>query len=223
MIRVENLSVRAGTFSLKNVSFEVATGEYGILMGRTGSGKTTIMEAICGLKSVDAGRTTLMGRDVTHLKPAERGIGFVPQDGALFPTMKIRDLLGFALTVRKWKRRDVEKRVDELAGLLGLGDLLDRRPLGLSGGERQRIALGRALAARPGVLCLDEPLSALDDATRDEMYELLKAVRERAGVTALHITHSQTDARRLGDVIFQIEDGQVRRVTSNSGTHKVKA
>ena len=215
MIRVENLSVRAGDFALDNVSFEVPTGDYGILMGRTGSGKTTILEAVCGLKSVIGGRMTLMDRDVTRLKPAERGIGFVPQDGALFPTMIVRDQIGFALTVRKWKRRDINQRVDELAGLLGISALLSRRPEGLSGGERQRIALGRALAARPGVLCLDEPLSALDETTREEMYNLLKSVRERAGVTTLHITHSRTEARRLGDVVFQVEEGQVRRVSAD--------
>lgn len=209
MIRVENLSVRVGTFSIKNVSFQVPAGEYGILMGRTGSGKTTILESLCGLKPVEAGRILLMGRDVTRLKPAERGVGFVPQDAALFPTMKVREQLGFALSVRKRSRAEINRRVQELADLLGIESLLDRDLHGLSGGERQRISLGRALAFSPGVLCLDEPLSALDESTRGEMYELLKSVQQQTGVTALHITHSRTEARILGDVVFSIEDGRV--------------
>ncbi len=212
MISVENLSVYAGTFALNGVSFEIPAGDYAILMGRTGSGKTTIIESICGLRAVAAGRVLLGGRDVTRLKPAERGIGFVPQDGALFPTMKVGEQIGFALTVRRWKRPDINRRVDELAELLGIRDLLHRRLEGLSGGERQRIALGRALAAYPGVLCLDEPLSALDERTREEMYALLKSIREHVAVTTLHITHSRTEARRLGDLVFLLEGGYIRRV-----------
>ena len=215
MIRVEELSVRAGSFSLKNVSFEVPTGQYGILMGRTGSGKTTVLESLCGLRSVTSGRIILGGREVSRLKPAERGIGFVPQDGALFPTMTVRQQIGFALAVRKWKRRDIERRVNELAELLGIEPLLNRNLTGLSGGERQRIALGRALAASPSVLCLDEPLSALDEETRSDMYSLLKSVQKTTGITALHITHSRTEARILGDVVFIIEDGSISSVSES--------
>ncbi len=213
MIYVDNLSVRVGTFALKHVEFEVATGQYAILMGRTGSGKTTLLETICGLKPVVSGRISLMGRNVTTLKPAARGIGFVPQDGALFSTMTVRDQIGFALSIRSWKKADINKRVEELAELLGVQHLLDRYPIGLSGGEQQRISLGRALAAKPGVLCLDEPLSALDESTREEMYALLKSVQKHTGVTALHITHSKTEAKILGDVIFQIDGGVVRKVS----------
>ena len=217
MIQVQNLAVRAGSFALDAVSFEVAQGDYAILMGRTGSGKTTILESLCGLRTIAGGRISLMGRDVTHLKPAERGVGFVPQDGALFPTMRVRQQLGFALTVRKWRQRDIAQRVDELANLLGLGHLLDRWPQKLSGGEKQRVALGRALAPRPGILCLDEPLSALDEATRESMYELLQSVRKHTGVTTLHITHSRREADRLGDVVYRIENGAIERVILVAG------
>jgi len=222
VIRVENLSVRAGSFALDGISFEVATGDYAILMGRTGSGKTTILESLCGLKSVVGGKIALMGRDVTHLKPAERGIGFVPQEGALFHTMKVRDQIGFALTIRKWKHKDINRRVEGLAELLGIEEILDRSPVGLSGGERQRIALGRALAASPGVLCMDEPLSALDEHTREEMYSLLKTVQEQTGVTTLHITHSKIEAKQLGDVIFNLEDGGIHSVSLNGAPQKQK-
>lgn len=212
MIVVEKLCLRQGEFALENVNLKVATGHYAILMGRTGSGKTTILESICGLRPVSSGRISLMDRDVTTLKPAERGIGFVPQDGALFPTMSVRDQLGFALTIRKWSRARIDKRVAELSDLLGIGTLLDRGTDGLSGGEIQRISLGRALAANPGVLCLDEPLSALDETTRHDMYTLLKSVREHTGVTTLHITHSRNEALKLANVVFQIHDGTVGEV-----------
>jgi len=212
MIVVENLSIRVSAFALKAISFTIATGEYGILMGRTGSGKTTILEAICGLKPAAGGSVQLLGTDVTRLKPAERGIGYVPQDKALFMTMTVRENLAFALHIRKWSADAIERRVKELADLLRLERLLERKPHGLSGGESQRVSLGRALASGPGILCLDEPLSALDDETREEMHDLLRSVRERTGVTALHVTHHLSDAQKLADKIFLLKDGAVRQV-----------
>lgn len=210
MIAVDNLCIRQGSFTLSNVGFRVPTGEYAVLMGKTGCGKTTLVEAICGLRPVlPSGRIRLMDRDVSGLKPAERGIGYVPQDGALFPTMTVRDHLAFALSIRRWERRRIEETVTEIAALLGVQYLLNRKPAGLSGGEVQRVALGRALSFDPAVLLLDEPLSALDEATRDEMYELLRTVRRRTGVTALHVTHNVSEARALGDRIFVLKDGKV--------------
>lgn len=211
MIAVRNLAVTKGDFSLREISFEIEQGRYGILMGKTASGKTTILEAICGLNRINGGRIQLDGRDVTGLKPAERGIGYVPQDGALFPTMSVRDNLGFGLLIRGRPKEEIEIRTSELAGQLGISDLLDRKPVGLSGGETQRIALGRALAARPNVLLLDEPLSALDDETRREMRDLLKSVQRQTGVTTLHITHSLSEAADLADVLLRLDEGQVSR------------
>ena len=208
-MRVEQLAVRAGAFALRGINFEVPVGQYAVLMGKTGSGKTTLLEALCGLQRVTAGSISLMGREVTRLKPAERGLGYVPQDRALFQTMTVREHLAFAPRIRRWPRADIDQRVTELAGWLGLEKLLDRRPPGLSGGEAQRVALGRALAARPGILCLDEPLSALDDDTREEMYVLLESVRNYTGVTTLHVTHHLGEAERLADVILILKDGQI--------------
>ncbi|HZL36889.1 MAG TPA: ATP-binding cassette domain-containing protein [Tepidisphaeraceae bacterium] len=210
MIRVNGLSLRAGAFRLDDLSFEVPAGGHAVLMGRTGSGKTTILEAICGLHRLAAGTIQLMGRDVTRLKPAQRGIGYVPQDRALFGTMSVRENLAFALRIRRWPRRLIEARVRELADLLCLGELLDRTPAGLSGGESQRVALGRALAARPGVLLLDEPLSALDDQSRSQMHDLLKEVRRHTNVVTLHVTHHIEDARQLADQVLLLENGAVK-------------
>jgi ABC-type sugar transport system ATPase subunit len=211
MIAVDNLSLRSGAFAVDGLSFTVPTGAYAVLMGRTGCGKTTLLEAVCGLKPVVAGRIRLMDRDVTDLHPSQRGVGYVPQDLSLFPTLRVRENLGFALDVRRWSKADVDCRVGELAELLGLGRLLDRWPHGLSGGEAQRVALGRALAAAPPVLLLDEPLSALDDDTRTEMYALLRSVQRLTGVTVLHVTHNRREAAELADLLFVFEDGIVNQ------------
>jgi molybdate/tungstate transport system ATP-binding protein len=217
VITVDRLKVRAGPFRLDEISFQVPSGSYGILMGKTGSGKTTILESIIGLRHVAAGRILLHEQDVTDLKPAVRGIGYVPQDGALFSRMTVRDQMALALVIRGVGEDVVRHRVAELAELLGLEHLLDRRPPGLSGGERQRVALGRALSFRPRVLCLDEPLSALDDETRGQMCRLLDDIRQRTGVTTLHITHNLSEAERLADCIFRLQDGRIETVPNHRG------
>jgi ABC-type sugar transport system ATPase subunit len=206
MIVLDGVSVTAGTFSLRDVSLSVEAGQYAVLMGRTGCGKTTLLEAAAGLRDVTAGRVLLAGRDVTHLHPAARGVGYVPQDLALFPTLTVAEHLSFALEVRRLRDPG---RVEELAGLLGIGPLLRRKPAGLSGGEAQRVALGRALSFRPPVLLLDEPLSALDDETRSEMVALLKRVQRHEGVTVLHVTHSRAEAQALADRLFVVAEGRV--------------
>ncbi len=206
MIQIEHLSVRAGGFELRDLSLIVPTGRYGVLMGRTGSGKSTLLEAVCGLRRVTAGRILLAGTDVTHARPALRGIGYVPQDGALFSRMTVREHLGFALEIRRRQQEEIAGRVAELAGLLGVAPLLDRLPGTLSGGERQRVAIGRALSARPHTLLLDEPLSAVDEETRESAYELLKSVQRHTGVTVLHVTHNRQEAERLGDCLFRMDE-----------------
>jgi len=212
MIRLADLTIRNGTFALKGVQMEVPSNQYAVMMGPTGCGKTTLLEGICGLKPAVAGSIILDGRDVTRLKPSQREVAYVPQDGALFATMTVRDNLGFALKIRKWPTAAMETRVNELARMLRIGPLLDRMPDGLSGGEAQRVALGRALASKPRILCLDEPLNALDADTREEMYELLRSVQARSGVTALHVTHDRREAERLADLLFQFVNGAIRKV-----------
>lgn len=214
MIDARDLHVTNGDFALTGVSLSVGTGQYAVLMGRSGAGKTTLLEAVCGLKPIEAGSLVLADRDVTHLRPADRGIGFVPQEGALFSTMNVVDHLRFGPVVHGWSPADVAARVDELAELLGITHLLYRRPLGLSGGERQRVALGRALAARPSVLCLDEPLSSLDDESRADMHDLLRDLRTHTNVTTLHITHNLDDARRLADRVFTLDNGAIHETES---------
>lgn len=216
MIAVEHLCLRAGAFALDDISFVVPTGGYAVLMGRTGTGKTTILETICGLHRPLSGRVRLMSSDVTALRPADRAVGYVPQDRALFSTMTVGEHLAFGPTMRRWNKAEIAARVAELSDLLHLDHLLHRRPQGLSGGESQRVALGRALAARPGVLLMDEPLSALDDQSREEMYALMQSVRRHTGVTTLHVTHHVTEAERLADQALVLEAGAVRDVAPSA-------
>lgn len=211
MIELRDVTVHQGHFSLRGVSFTVPAGRYGVLMGRTGAGKTTLLEVICGLRRPDAGTVFLNGRDVTRLKPGDRDLGYVPQDGALFPTLTVRQHLAFGPTLRRWPADRIHARVTELSSLLGITPLLDRLPHGLSGGERQRVALGRALAFGPPVLLLDEPLSALDTDTREQILDLLATVRHELHVTVLHVTHNPAEAARLSDHLFRLgADGVLR-------------
>ncbi len=210
MIEIENVTVRSGAFVLTNVSAVVPEGDYAVLMGGTGQGKSTILEAVCGLRPIESGRIRLDGTDVTQWKPANRNIGYVPQDLALFPTMTVREHLEFALRLRRASRALLRQRVDELADVLGIGLLLDRRMRGLSGGEAQRVALGRALSFRPRLLLLDEPLNALDESTRDRLCELLRTIQKHNGLTTVHVTHSRSEAKLLADRLFVIAEGHVR-------------
>ncbi len=210
MIKVENFSITQGQFSLRNVSLEIPTGHYGTLMGPSGCGKTSLMEAICGLRKPSSGRIVLAGENVSDLPPGARNIGYVPQDAALFPGLLVREQLAFALVIRKRPQDEISTRVATLAAMLGVEHLLDRLPNHLSGGEQQRVALGRALASRPKILCLDEPLNALDDKTHAEIVALLKNLADSHAVTTLHITHSVQEAEQLADTMYVMEENRVR-------------
>jgi len=209
MIELRQLSIRCGGFALNDVSVAIEAGVYAVLMGGTGQGKTTILEAICGLRPIAAGEIFVDGMDVTDWKPADRSLGYVPQDLALFPTMTVRDHLEFALRLRRASSTLIRERVTELADVLSIGPLLARRIRGLSGGEAQRVALGRALSFRPRVLLLDEPLNALDESTRDRLCELLRSVQRTHGLTVLHVTHQRAEARLLADKLLVIQEGRL--------------
>ena len=210
MIELDDVSIHAGEFSLTGICMQVPRGHYAVLMGRTGRGKTTILESICGLRKVTSGRILIDGVDVTTWLPGDRQIGYVPQDLALFPTLTVGQHLAFALRLRKRPQSEIDERITQLAEVLGITPLLGRKVDALSGGESQRVALGRALSFRPAVLLLDEPLSALDESTRAEMHELLKRVKTTTGVTTLHVTHSNEEAEVLADQRFELNDGVLR-------------
>jgi ABC-type sugar transport system ATPase subunit len=213
MIKLDQVRLRQGNFELADLTFEVPEFAYAVLMGSTGSGKTTLLEAVCGLRRVNAGRVRLGDQDITKLPPAARGIGFVPQDAALFPTMRVDRQIGFALEVRNVNSSDRRKRVESLAEMLGIREILERTPNGLSGGERQRVALARALSHRPQVLCLDEPLSALDESTRARLGRLLKKIHEEENITVLHVTHHATEAKELGTDFYRVQSGTIQLIS----------
>ena len=209
MIEIKDLTVTNGSFKLCDINLTVQTGQYAVLTGPTGCGKSTLLETICGLKRLSAGKILIDGQSIHGLPPAARQIGFVPQDAALFPGMTVQKQLGFALTIRKLDRQVYEQRVDELLELLELNDLRTRTPSGLSGGEKQRVAIGRALAFRPKLLCLDEPLSAIDASMRHRMVKLLKSIHAAEGTSILHVTHYPNELSDIESIQFQMENGTV--------------
>lgn len=215
MIELRDVSLSAGQLELRQLSLHIPRGSYAVLMGRTGAGKTTLLEAIAGLRPVRAGQVRLNGVDMTQADPADRNVGYAPQDRALFPHLTVREHLEFALKLRGASPALRQERITEMSELLGLQSLLHRRPAGLSGGEAQRVALGRALSFHPPILLMDEPLSALDEATRDTMLELLKLIQRRTGVTTLHVTHSRDEACSLADSVLLLVDGQLRLIDGN--------
>ena len=218
MIRLQGVQICAGTLELTGIDADIRTCDYVVVMGRTGSGKTTILEAICGLRPIEHGRIEVAGRDVTRLPPAAREIGYVPQDLALFDTMSVRENLAFAPRIRGRSAGWIDDRIDRLASLLHIDELLDRSVRRLSGGEAQRVALGRALSFDPPVLLLDEPLSALDEPTRNDAYDLLRRVRSETGVTVMHVTHSRAEADALATRRLLLEDG---RISCQTPDHRV--
>jgi len=209
MISVTDLGIRQGNFALQGVTFAVPAGAFAVLTGPSGCGKTTLIECLAGLRHPTAGTITLADRDVTTLPPAARNVGYVPQDAAVFAHLTVRENLAFALTVRKRPPAEIVERVDELAAPLGLSDLLNRRGVGLSGGEAQRVALGRALAFRPPVLLMDEPLNAVDTETAERVVGFLRILRNTARPTVLYVTHNAAEIDALADVRFRFTEGRV--------------
>lgn len=212
MIRFEGVSNDWGEFRLRDVSFSVGEGEYFVVLGPTGAGKTLLLETIAGFYTPRSGRILLRGEDAETLLPEERGVGFVYQDYSLFPHMTVEGNTRFGLEMRGVSAEEVERRVDEVLRLLGIEGLRDRYPGTLSGGEQQRVALARALVIEPDILLLDEPLSALDTRTREALRDELRRIHRARGTTTVHVTHDQTEALFLADRVAVIIDGELVQV-----------
>ncbi len=210
MIHTEEICFRVGTFQLQGLSLDIAKGEYFVLLGPPGSGKTIFLECLCGLKKVESGRIHIDRRDVTDLEPRTRGIGYVPQDYALFPHLSVEQNIAFGLRAHGYS----DMKVDETADLLGIRRLLSRRIDGLSGGEKQRVALARALVLKPRILLLDEPVCALDEVTRQEVCAQLLAIQRRLGLTTVHVSHNLEEAFSVADRAAILHDGVLQQVGS---------
>ncbi len=200
-LQLRDLAIQQGNFRLGPLSLEVPVGCHAVLIGPTGSGKTTLLEAIAGLRATQSGAIFSIGIDITAFPPGDRGIGYVPQDACVFSTMTVRQNLAFGLVLRKAPLKIQFERVAVLAEKLRLTPLLDRKAIGLSGGEAQRVSLGRALAFRPKLLLLDEPMSAIDDETKEAVLALL----ESEPTTVLHVSHDRPEVERLADAVYKLQ------------------
>jgi multiple sugar transport system ATP-binding protein len=213
-IALENVSkvFPGGIAAVDDVTLEIADGEFVVLVGPSGCGKSTLLRMIAGLEEVSGGRISIGGEDVTDLAPRSRDIAMVFQSYALYPHMTVRQNIGYGLKVRRAPKDAARHRVAEVAELLGLEELLDRRPAHLSGGQRQRVAMGRAIVREPKAFLMDEPLSNLDAKLRVGMRASLAQLHTRLGTTTVYVTHDQTEAMTLGQRVAVLRDGRILQV-----------
>lgn len=211
-ITIQNLTKSyADTQVLKGIDLDINNGEFLILVGPSGCGKSTLMNCIAGLEDITSGDLFIAEDNVTELSPAERDIAMVFQSYALYPTMSVARNISFGLEMRKYPKAEIEATVQEVAKLLQIEHLLNRKPSQLSGGQRQRVAMGRALARSPRVFLFDEPLSNLDAKLRVEMRTEIKKLHQRLGTTIVYVTHDQVEAMTLADRIAVMKDGVVQQ------------
>jgi ABC-type sugar transport system ATPase subunit len=211
-LTVHNLSKSFGAGKvLDDISFEVADGEFCILLGPSGCGKTTLLRAVAGLEEA-SGNIAIGGRRVDSLPPRERDVAFVFQSYALYPHLNVFDNLAFSLRLRRLPQERIRRQVEETAKLLEIGELLARKPQELSGGQRQRVAVGRAIVREPKIFLFDEPLSNLDAALRASMRVELARLHQRLRATILHVTHDQAEAMTLGEKVIVLNKGRIQQI-----------
>ena len=201
-----------GAIAVAALDLEIADGEFLVLVGPSGSGKTTVLRMVGGLEETTAGEIRIGGRDVTGLAPRDRDIAMVFQTYALYPHMTVAENMAFGLKLRKTPRDEIRRRVEETAALLGLSNLLERKPRALSGGQRQRVAMGRAIVREPAAFLMDEPLSNLDAKLRVQMRAEITRLHHRLGTTTLYVTHDQTEAITMADRVAVMRDGHLQQL-----------
>src|SRR6201997_2230362 len=198
--------------AVKDVNLQIRDKEFVVFVGPSGCGKTTTLRMIAGLEAISSGDISIDGNVINQLAPMDRDIAMVFQNYALYPHMNVYDNMAFGLKMRKFERPEIDQRVRDAAEILGIQQLLKRKPRQLSGGQRQRVALGRAIVRHPQVFLFDEPLSNLDAKLRVQMRVELKKLHERLGTTAIYVTHDQVEAMTLGDRVVVMRDGRVQQV-----------
>jgi putative spermidine/putrescine transport system ATP-binding protein len=212
-VQLEGLGKRYGEIdAVVATNLSVEKGEFVSLLGPSGCGKTTTLQMIAGFVEVSSGRIVLDGRDITHAKPASRGLGVVFQSYALFPHMTVKDNVAFGLRMRKVANGELQQRVDRVLKLVRLNQHAERYPRELSGGQRQRVALARALVIEPPVLLLDEPLSNLDANLREEMQFEIRRIQREVGITTLMVTHDQSEALSISDRVVVMQAGRITQI-----------
>jgi ABC-type sugar transport system ATPase subunit len=212
MLEVKDLCAQLGSFSLNAISFDVQDGEYFVLLGPTGAGKTVFLESVAGLNPVSSGQIWIKSRDVTSLNLEKRKIGFAYQDYTLYRHLSVRDNISFGLMWRNKTQREIERAVDRVVEFLGLENLLGKRAVSLSGGESQKIALARSIAIEPDLLLLDEPLSAMDLESKEIAEGQLKYLHNHLRLTTIHVTHDFEEAIALGDRIAVMMGGRIVQI-----------
>ena len=206
-ITLKNINFRIGEFFIQDLSIDIRKGEYFVLTGPNGSGKTVLIRLIAGLYRPLSGDIRLGDRDVTDVPPWSRDLAYVPQDGVLFPNMTVRENIRFGLEMHGVGRETREKEVGRAADTLGIEHLLDRSIEGLSGGETQKVSLARALVLEPSVLLLDEPVSAVDEGSRDALCRRLREIQSERGLTMLHVSHNRKETRLVADRMAVMRNG----------------
>jgi molybdate/tungstate transport system ATP-binding protein len=212
MISIKNLKVNLGDFLLQNINLDIEPGEYFIVLGPTGAGKTVLLESIAGLYPVLEGEVWIGNKEITDLSPEKREIGIVYQDQVLFPHLSVEKNIAFGLKMRKCPKNEVKAKIDAIIEVVGISHLLKRSPATLSGGEKQKVALARALVTEPKVLLLDEPLSALDPETRERMQRELREIHNRIELSIIHVTHDFEEAIALGHRVAVLNDGSIAQI-----------
>ncbi len=200
--------------ALQGIHLSIPSGSFCVLLGPSGCGKSTTLRIMAGLESASSGQVLIDGKDVTQLPPAQRGIAMVFQNYALFPHLNVADNISFGLSVRKTPQAEIRKRLDETAELLGLSQLLERKPAQLSGGQQQRVALGRALVAQAKVCLMDEPLSNLDAQLRQDMRHELRELQQRLNLTVVYVTHDQAEAMSMADQVLLLNQGRIEQAAT---------
>jgi len=209
-IEVKNLSKSWGEVeAVKNISFTVPEKSFTVLLGPSGCGKSTILKMLSGLENVTSGTIKIENRDVTDVEASKRGVSMVFQSYALFPHLNVKENIQFGLKVRRVPEKEREKRVLDAANVVGLSDLLDRKPANLSGGQRQRVALARTIVSDQSVCLMDEPLSNLDSKLRAEMRDEIRDLQQRLGLTVVYVTHDQVEAMSMADQIILLNSGEI--------------
>jgi ABC-type sugar transport system ATPase subunit len=212
MVQFKNVEFTIGTFSLHDINFNIEEGEYFVILGPSGNGKTQLLKLLAGLNKAKSGEIWIDGTRRDHLPPEQRDIGYVFQDQVLFPHMNVYDNIAFSLNVKRLEKSKIKEKIENMADILGISYMLDRSPVNLSGGEKQRVALARAMVMGPKVLIMDEPYAALDRNLQERLTLEAKELHQQLHQTTIHVTHNQEEAITLADRLCILENGRIKMI-----------